>query len=250
MIRHHFCRSNIKTFFVLHTGNPIKKKMTHWINLEKLDKVHGAKNKRCSLLDHRDMARAAAQSKERGESAPSNHRRRQRNTFCDGKASQDPPEEYKRKSSNGTASSGGSSSRPPRRQRNTVIGKCPPTYERSSSSSDLTLEQVMQRWSHQPSDYKRYHSLQHLLVTVPDTFPPTNSKVGSHEYFAKWKTLDSGAFDDVSDDELNELLKRAVRKAKFFLHPDKLPKDLTDNQTLLFKTIWDVLQDREAAMLG
>ena len=228
--------------------------MTHWINLEKLDKVHGAKNKRCSLLEHRDMARAAARAQERGESAPSNHRRRQRNTFSGGKASQDPPEEYTRTSSNGTASTGGSSSgpprRPPHRLRNTV-NTCAPTHERSSSSSDLTLEQVIQRWSHQPSDYKRYHSLQHLLVTVPDTFPPTNSKVESHEYFAKWKTLDSGAFDDVDgDDELKELLKRAVRKAKFFLHPDKLPKDLTDNQTLLFKTIWDVLQDREAAMLG
>ena len=224
--------------------------MTHWINLEKLDKVHGAKNKRCSLLEHRDMARAAARAQERGESAPSNHRRRQRNTYRGGKTSQDPPEGYKRTSSNGTASTGGSSSRPPRRQMNTV-NTCAPTHERSSSSSDLTLEQVIQRWSHQPSDYKRYHSLQHLLVTVPDTFPPTNSKVECHEYFAKWKTLDSGAFDDVDgDDELNELLKRAVRKAKFFLHPDKLPKDLTDNQTLLFKTIWDVLQDREAAMLG
>lgn len=192
-------------------------------------------------------AAAAAQAQERGESAPSNSRRRRMRNTSNGKASRDPPEDYKRTSSNGSAATGGPSY-PPRRERNTANTCAPSRYE--SSSSDLTLEQVIQRWSHQPSDYKRYHSLQHLLVTVPDIFPPTNSKVETHEYFAKWKTLDSGAFEDVSEDELNELLKRAVRKSKFFLHPDKLPKDLTDNQTLLFKTIWDVLQDREAAVLG
>ena len=42
----------------------------------------------------------------------------------------------------------------------------------------------------------------------------------------------------------------AVRKAKFFLHPDKLPKDLTNDQTLLFKTLWGVLLEREALTLG
>ena len=35
----------------------------------------------------------------------------------------------------------------------------------------------------------------------------------------------------------------AVRKAKFFLHPDKIPKDLTESQTLLFKTIWHTIQE-------
>ena len=50
--------------------------------------------------------------------------------------------------------------------------------------------------------------------------------------------------------EIPRSLITAVRKAKFFLHPDKLPKDLTDNQTLLFKTMWEVLTEREAATLG
>ena len=38
----------------------------------------------------------------------------------------------------------------------------------------------------------------------------------------------------------------ASKKAKLFLHPDKLPKDLTENQTQLFKTIWNELQVKEA----
>jgi non-homologous end joining protein Ku len=86
-----------------------------------------------------------------------------------------------------------------------------------------------------------------LLVTVPQTFPPRNALVEDHDYFAKWKKFDEEAFDDECGDELKELLRRAVRKAKFFLHPDKLPKDLTENQTTLFKSLWDVIADREAA---
>ena len=70
------------------------------------------------------------------------------------------------------------------------------------------MTEVLQRWSHQPSDYKTFFPLQHLLVTVPQTFPPTNSKVEPHEYFAKWKTFDREAFADESGDELKELLKR------------------------------------------
>ena len=30
----------------------------------------------------------------------------------------------------------------------------------------------------------------------------------------------------------------AAKKAKFFFHPDKLPKDLTENQTQLMKILW------------
>jgi len=40
---------------------------------------------------------------------------------------------------------------------------------------------------------------------------------------------------------------KAVRKAKFFLHPDKLPKDLTDNQSTLFKTLWDVIHEKSGS---
>lgn len=40
----------------------------------------------------------------------------------------------------------------------------------------------------------------------------------------------------------------ATRKLKFFLHPDKLPKDLTKNQTQLFETLWNELQEKEALL--
>jgi hypothetical protein len=37
----------------------------------------------------------------------------------------------------------------------------------------------------------------------------------------------------------------ASKKVKLFLHPDKLPKDLTENQAQLFKTLWNDLHDKE-----
>lgn len=41
------------------------------------------------------------------------------------------------------------------------------------------------------------------------------------------------------------LLFTAIRKMKFFLHPDKLPRDFTDKQLLLCKVLWDVTSDAE-----
>ncbi|KAL7545163.1 hypothetical protein ACHAWF_008518 [Thalassiosira exigua] len=135
-----------------------------------------------------------------------------------------------------------------------TAGNAPRNRDTTSSapaSAELTLTDALKRWSHQPPDHKtKLYPLQHLLVTVPDTFPPKNSKVEDHDYFAKWKTFDKEAFEDEDGDALKELLKRAVRKAKFFLHPDKLPKDLTENQTMLFSTIWNTIADKESATLG
>ncbi len=37
----------------------------------------------------------------------------------------------------------------------------------------------------------------------------------------------------------------ASKKVKLFLHPDKLPKDLTENQAQLFKTLWNDLHEKE-----
>jgi len=40
-----------------------------------------------------------------------------------------------------------------------------------------------------------------------------------------------------------EKLKKAVRQLRFFLHPDKLPKDLSEEQTFMCKMLWDVAND-------
>jgi hypothetical protein len=40
-----------------------------------------------------------------------------------------------------------------------------------------------------------------------------------------------------------EKLNKAVRKVRFFLHPDKLPRDLNEEQQFMCKLLWDVTND-------
>ena len=115
-----------------------------------------------------------------------------------------------------------------------------------SYSGGVDLKQVIQKWSHRAP--KQLRPLEILLTSIPTLLPPINSLVEPHEYFIKWKGFSEDAFVGESGEDLKELLKRAVRKAKFFLHPDKLPNDLTENQALVLKSIWDVVQEAEAAM--
>mmetsp|Transcript_11546 Transcript_11546/g.28447 ORF Transcript_11546/g.28447 Transcript_11546/m.28447 type:complete len:1057 (-) Transcript_11546:58-3228(-) len=114
----------------------------------------------------------------------------------------------------------------------------------ASRNDGLSLQQILQRWSHQPPGFQKLKPLDHLLVTFPEVFPPANTKVENHKYFRKWKTFAKDAFANTGDD-LDKLLIRALIKAKFFLHPDKLPKDLTEDQALVFRVIWDAIQDPE-----
>jgi hypothetical protein len=44
--------------------------------------------------------------------------------------------------------------------------------------------------------------------------------------------------------------RKAVRKTKFFLHPDKLPKDLSTEQTFVCKMLWDIVADAWEAFGG
>ena len=128
--------------------------------------------------------------------------------------------------------------------------------------SPTNLREALRAWSHPSANSKKSFPLQTLLVTVPTILPPENLFVEAHEYFKKWKTLDESAFIGMDEEQLMDLLKRgknqlaafhhafgetnpsiAARKAKFFLHPDKIPKDLNEDQSLLLKTIWDVIQE-------
>ncbi len=158
--------------------NPIKKMAMPWINLKKLDAMHGRRH-------HRSH-----------ESHGSRHHHQHGQQTKPSSAHSSQSEDHH---------GGGSRSRHQNRQQRTTTAGAT-----ASNDADLTLTQVLQRWSHQPTDYKKYYPLEHLLVTVPQTFPPTNTKVETHVYFAKWKTFDEEAFVDMSGDELKDLLKRGM----------------------------------------
>lgn len=82
-----------------------------------------------------------------------------------------------------------------------------------------------------------------LITTIHKVFPPALGVAG-HEYFTKWTpiaTAEIAAGASRLPDE--EKLKKAVRKLRFFLHPDKLPRDLNEEQKFMTKMLWDVTSD-------
>lgn len=118
--------------------------------------------------------------------------------------------------------------------------------KQSSSSGPKDLEDTIKQWSRIAPSYFKLKPMQDLLVGVPELFPPTNPFVKSHEHFCKWKEFSKDAFIGESGDELKALLKRASRKSKLFMHPDKIPKDITPCQETLFTSMWEILQESEA----
>lgn len=100
---------------------------------------------------------------------------------------------------------------------------------------------LLVHWALQPPMLQMLRPIGDLLINIHSVFPPKFGVAG-HEYFAKWKSLSrDDVFNGVVPDE--DKLKKAVRKLRFFLHPDKLPRDLNDEQKFMCKMLWDVSND-------
>ena len=209
--------------------NPVKNKLTPWIDINKIKVVYAAQAMKQRMRP--GYSRRISQD-DSGRSKP---RRVNGNLHASmtGNFNSSMPADLNRTSTD-----------IPRRtsEPDTVSKPKEPSVPKPTS-----LQEVIQQWSRQPPSYKKLKPLETLLVDVPNLFPPTNTFVETHEYYFKWKEFSEDAFSGESGDELKELLRRASRKSKLFLHPDKLPNDLTENQDVLFKAIWNVIQESEAA---
>mmetsp|Transcript_44522 Transcript_44522/g.45161 ORF Transcript_44522/g.45161 Transcript_44522/m.45161 type:complete len:115 (-) Transcript_44522:161-505(-) len=93
-----------------------------------------------------------------------------------------------------------------------------------------------------------------LLCTIHSVFPPMFG-VAPHKYFTGWTIVSHS--DLLSSSSLPSLssfggsiddnkMKKIVRKCRFFLHPDKLPHDLTDDQRFMCSLLWDIINDSYA----
>jgi hypothetical protein len=81
-----------------------------------------------------------------------------------------------------------------------------------------------------------------LITTIHNVFPPALG-VSGHAYFRKWKPIVASDITGASGLPDDEKLKKSVRKIRFFLHPDKLPRDLNEEQQFMTKMLWDVTSD-------
>ena len=99
---------------------------------------------------------------------------------------------------------------------------------------------ILIHWALQPPMLQSLRPIHLLLSSVHTVFPPAFGVPG-HAYFGKWKAVTAADLGGANPDE--EKLKKAVRQLRFFLHPDKLPKDLSEEQTFMCKMLWDVAND-------
>ena len=101
--------------------------------------------------------------------------------------------------------------------------------------------EILIKWALQPPLLQSLRPIEGLITTIHTVFPPALG-VARHDYFSNWtsikqsEVLEGGRPDDVK-------LKKAVRKLRFFLHPDKLPRDLNTEQSFMVKMLWDITSD-------
>jgi hypothetical protein len=105
-----------------------------------------------------------------------------------------------------------------------------------NTSSQRIKHQILMFWALQPPLRQGLRRIEELITTIHQVFPPAFGVPG-HEYFAKWKAVLPAEVDD--DDKL----EKRVKKLRFFLHPDKLPRDLTNDQSFVSRMLWDVTSD-------
>ena len=95
---------------------------------------------------------------------------------------------------------------------------------------------ILLQWALQPPHMQFLRPIHELLSTVQTVYPPANG-VEAHEYFDAWQVMDLHQGHD------EKKLNKAVRKLRFFLHPDKRPHNFDDKHHFVCKLLWDVTND-------
>jgi hypothetical protein len=103
------------------------------------------------------------------------------------------------------------------------------------NTTDL-VKAIEMNWAKLPPNFATTKPLVDLLSSVDVTF----QLVDNHEHFStKFHPFSAPALTSGG----NDVVKRAVRKMRFFLHPDRLPKDFNEQQAVLCRTLWDTISD-------
>uniref|UniRef100_A0A7S2RN43 J domain-containing protein n=1 Tax=Eucampia antarctica TaxID=49252 RepID=A0A7S2RN43_9STRA len=120
------------------------------------------------------------------------------------------------------------------------------TEEQEQAVMTNIKRNILIHWALMPPQLNMLKPIDQLITTIHKCFPPAFN-VQSHVYFNKWTPLTQGEIalsnNVMSNSPDEEKLKKAVKKIRFFLHPDKLPKDLQPEQEFMCKMLWDVTSD-------
>jgi hypothetical protein len=121
------------------------------------------------------------------------------------------------------------------------------TQEESPSFDTTELKrEILLQWGLQPPDFQTLKRIDQLVATIQNVYPPF-SGVSAHSYFDGWQAVNTADFIRYGENGIAELdvdnVKKAVRRVRIFLHPDKLPRDFTEAQFFVCKLLWDVTSD-------
>lgn len=150
---------------------------------------------------------------------------------------------------------------------NSFPGAAPPPHPNQQPSSTINMKYakmaqqaeggnsimvikhgLLIHWALMPPMLQVLRPIEDLITSIHTVFPPIFGVPG-HEYFTRWTAVN---YDEISHGRSmgnrpdDAKLKKVMRKLRFFLHPDKLPKDLSTEQTFMCKMLWDVVSDAEA----
>ena len=101
---------------------------------------------------------------------------------------------------------------------------------------------ILIQWALQPPQLQMLRPIAGLVTTIHNVFPPALG-VSGHDYFKKWKPITREDVAGSNNLPEESKLKKSVRKIRFFLHPDKLPHDLNEEQKFTVKMLWDITND-------
>eukprot|EP00977_Amphora_coffeiformis_P014143 scaffold3882_cov164-Amphora_coffeaeformis.AAC.11 len=102
---------------------------------------------------------------------------------------------------------------------------------------------ILVHWALRPPYMQCLRPIHELLCTIHTVYPPAFG-LERHEHFEGWEIItesDLKGRGAVVFDE--KKLSKAVRKVRFFLHPDRRPHDLSEQHQFVCKLLWDVMSD-------
>lgn len=117
--------------------------------------------------------------------------------------------------------------------------------EEQSAATTQIKRNILINWALLPPNLNVLRPIDQLVTTIHTAMPPAFGVPG-HTYFTKFSPIAQGELVVSSamgnrPDETK--LKKAVRKVRVFLHPDKLPRDLTSEQSFTARMLWDITSD-------
>lgn len=117
--------------------------------------------------------------------------------------------------------------------------------EEQSAANTQIKRSILINWALQPPNLNVLRPIDQLVTSIHTAMPPAFG-VPSHNYFSKFTPIPhsdlvvSAAMGNHPDENK---LKKAVRKVRVFLHPDKLPRDLSSEQSFMARMLWDITSD-------